>query len=153
MKNLKSILFEKLVINKNIGNVQKNNLTFPNSENNKGTIENRNWILDADFPDGHFTFFKDYIKEILKTCVLTNSQKEFLEEFLDDIKDLKNKPLARAMQVMNGQKPHFQRAKCIYDICMWALKNPNITVPRKNKLNKILRENPIISNEELGWGY
>ena len=57
------------------------------------------------------------------------------------------------MQVMNGQKPHFQRAKCIYDICMWALKSPNITIPRKKKLNKILKENPIISNEELGWGY
>ena len=87
MKNLRYILFEKLVINKNTRNLS--NLTFPNSEKNQGIIEYRNWILDADFPDGHFTFFQDYIKEILKTCVLTNNQKEFLEEFLDDIKGYK----------------------------------------------------------------
>lgn len=150
MKNLQTVLIEKLHIDKNVKLVK---LTFPDSESNHGTINGMNWILSPGMPDGHYTFFADYIKKILKTCVLSDNQRNFLENFLSDLKNIKYQDWSYKCTVINGKAPYFQRAKCIGDICQWALKDPKITIPRKNKLNKLLRENPSISDTTLGWGY
>lgn len=102
-----------------------------------------NWVLSGDsWNSGRITFMADYAKTLLKEnkFKFNEEQQLFINRFINDMKSLKWASVGEITEKINGSKPYFKRVRFIYDICNWALKTQNPTIPRTNKLNKILRE-------------
>lgn len=115
------------------------------------------------------SIFIEYVTEILKEQLLTDeSDIDFAKHWLTLAKDAYKHIYARFPKVrnmymnesealtylFNGDRPYFGYAKFTYDVIRYALQKPNLTVPRRQKLEKILREcyQDVIENEDkMNW--
>lgn len=154
MKSLEDILLERLSsilsiderLNLNNDSKIKDNSNLDEFTTVLGAsyeFKNYNWVIPGDsWNSGRITFMADYAKKLLKEnkFKFDDKQQLFIARFINDMRSLKYASVGEITEKINGPKPYFKRIRFIYDICNWALKTQNPTIPRENKLKKILRE-------------
>lgn len=113
-----------------------------------------NMVYSYDWKPNRISIFIEYVTEILKEQLLTNPfDIDFAKHWLTLAKDAYKRIFARFpkdrkiddqqqafMYLFNGDKPYYGYAKFTYDVIKYALQKPNLTTPRRQKLEKMLRE-------------
>ena len=143
MKNINTYIIEKILINKDT--------IIDNNKSIKSTVDTTypneymgvNFLFDSqNWPNGHFTFIMEYVKKVLDETNLNEKERKFVEDIYNEFKELKKKHWGSYQEktdLINGEKPKFERAKFFYDMFNWVLKTQDLTIPRKQKINKIMR--------------
>lgn len=115
-------------------------------------IDGVNWLIHTgNWPSGRFTFLREYAQQYLKDNTnLKPEQKELIEDYINGLKSGNN-----TMNTINGESPYFENFKFTYDLCKWAIENTEVTKPRAQKINKIIKELEESSRGKLDsmeWG-
>lgn len=150
MKQLKDIIIEKLKLDKDFKISEfkfKSHIT-----NNPIEFKDNNYIIDSgDFKPMRFAILLEYANEIIKENLLENSEDiKFVKEWIKICKKAykenyvngfnTNSKWSEFTWLCNGEKPTFGNAKFTYDLLQYALTKDNITKPRKQKVEKMIRE-------------
>ncbi len=124
MKLLSDFIFEKLHPSK----FKKQEYTFE-IVSNPDKYLGYNWILDYKY----IYTSKTLLQYALDHAVLRDQEKDFINEFLEEINEYFDKNgydklsihQVQITKILNGQieDDYYQRPKCIYDICKYFLKN------------------------------
>ena len=149
MKNLKEII-EGLKVNsksKIIFNLFKSHITDDPAE-----FKDSNYIVGSgDFKPMRFFILLEYANEIIKENLLKNSEDiEFVKEWIKRCDKAYKRNSVNGFNhnseweeftwLCNGKKYTFGNAKFTYDLLQYALTKPDITKPRKQKVEKMLRD-------------
>ena len=173
MKNLKEIIFERLHITKNSKITKECQFKSEVDRQYPNTYKGMNFVINSqDWPYGHFTFTMDYVKEVLETWDLNEDEREFVQNIYNEFKKLKKYGFQYCNYktktlLINGEAPEFHRAKFFYDMFNWVLNTKKLTIPRKQKIDKIMNNlvkdfkyypfgggTPIVQNiKGLSWPY
>lgn len=126
--------------------------------NNPIEITDKSYMVYSyNWKQNRISIFIEYVTEILKKELLTNEYDiDFAKHWLTLAKDAYNRIYVRFpkdrnidkidnqqkafMYLFNGYRPYFGYAKFTFDVLKYALSKPNLTKPRKQKLEKMLRE-------------
>lgn len=150
MKLINNYLTEKLHLNKDIG--LEENFQFDSHVTNNPIEIKMNYIVGSyDWKPSRIAILIEYAKDCLN---LLEDPKdiEFVKDWLYKAKDAykhNNKSYigggnSRGKDfawLCNGEKYTFGNAKFTYDLLQYALTKPNLTIPRRQKIEKILRDN------------
>jgi len=150
MKQLNQYIIEKFKINsKNVNKPYK----FKSHITNKPyKFNDVNWIVSSGtFKPMRFSILIEYAKEIIDLNLLNNNEDlEYCKEWLQRAKKAYknnnvnglgwNSEQAEFTWLCNGVKPTFGNAKFTYDLIQYGLSKPDITKPRKQKLEKMIRD-------------
>lgn len=147
MKSLKDIILEKLVINKN---TKVDTYKFKSHiTDNPEEFKDNNWIIDSyDWKKNRISILIEYAKECLQ--LLDNKEDiDFVKSWLDRANkayknnysnSFNNNSEGKEFQwLCNGEKYTFGNAKFTYDLLQYALSKNDLTIPRKQKIEKILK--------------
>lgn len=131
----------------------------------KSLKEHLNEALEPnDWNSGRFTFIYEYVKELADNNTygsFDNDKKEYIDLMSDIYKDLikmmKKDPrrgYKLAELAINGIAPVYSGIRFLYDLCEDKIARGELTKPREQKLNKILKEIDKcgVDIEELDWG-
>ena len=149
MKAINEYLSNKIVNSPNMFDFELNSYVTDNPIELDG-----NMVYSYDWKPNRISIFIEYVTEILKEQLLTNEfDIDFVKHWLTLAKNAYNRvfvgfPKDRKidnqqkafMYLFNGEKPYYGYAKFTYDVIKYALQKPNLTKPRKQKLEKMLRE-------------
>lgn len=148
MKNLKDIISEKLIINKN---TKINKYEFKSQiTNNPEEFKDVNRIIDSwDWKKSRIYILIEYAKECIQ--LLNNKEDiDFVKSWLDRankayknnyVNGFKSNSEGKEFEwLCNGKKYTFGNAKFTYDLLQYALTKNDLTTPRKQKIEKILKE-------------
>ena len=141
MKQLNTYITEKLVIGKNIIH-KKPKLFQSNITNNPHKFENSNYIVGSyHFKKNRIAILLEYANEVLKKGLIDPKDIEFVQTWINTAKQAyKIEDKHEFLKICNGTKPYFGYAKFTYDLLKYALTKPDITIPRKQKVEKMLKE-------------
>jgi hypothetical protein len=150
MKQLSKHIFEALKINSKskVSTFEfKSHITDTPIE-----FKNSNYIVGSgDFKPMRFSILIEYAKEILKLNLLEDKKDiEFCEEWLKRAKKAykdnyvngfnHNSEWKEFTWLCNGEDPTFGNAKFTYDLIQYGLHKTDTTKPRKQKLEKMIRD-------------
>lgn len=155
MKQLNSYINEKLVIGKNIIH-KKPKLFQSHITDNPHQFENSNYIVGSyHFKKNRIAILLEYGNEVLKKGLIDPKDIEFVQTWINIAKQAyKNEDKNGFLKICNGAKPYFGYAKFTYDLLKYALTKPDITIPRKQKVEKLLKEeyNKVEQHaDEMNW--
>ena len=164
MEHLKDIIIEKLRLGKNTNLKQ---FEFKSHITNKPYIfENFNRIVPSNsFKPMRFSILIEYAQEIINLDLLDNQEDiDFCNEWIKRAKAAyKNNSInslgwnSQANEfdwLCNGEEPTFGNAKFTYDLIQYGLSKSDTTKPRKQKLEKMIRDFWNIVDEhknEMNW--
>jgi hypothetical protein len=151
MNTLNQYIIEKLHLNKD---VKTNDFFISHITDNPHDFSKQyNYLLSSDeWKKNRYAILLEYVSEILKENLLTDKDDiEFVKKFDDDLAKIYATCYtdgfgylkARGydlVEFMNGPKPYFGTAKFVYDVLNYALSKDNLTIPRRQKIEKWLRE-------------
>lgn len=132
MKDLKDIIVEKLIINKNTKITKFGNKEY--------LISTENW------PRSRVAIIVDIIKNYKKKNrkSFSDDQLKFINKLqysLDYYWQMHSNIGDDLIALINGEYPEFKNLKVIYDAIIWTLDSDNsCTIPRRKKLENILKE-------------
>ena len=130
---------------------------------------NEPWLVNSYYwKPSRVSIFIEYVTEILKEQLLTNEfDIDFVKHWLTLAKDAYKRIYVRFPKdqkiddqdeafkyLFNGEQPRFGYAKFTYDVLRYALQKPDLTIPRRQKLEKILRDGyqDVVENEnKMNW--
>ena len=138
---------------------------YPHITDNPKEFNDYNFIVDAgSWKPARVTLFVNIVKEILDNVSLSNEEEDFIKEWLKRAKIVAKKSYVNAFGSNNmweelnwlfsGEKFTFGNAKFTYDVIQYALKRSKLTIPQRQKFEKILREFYDIVEEykdEMNW--
>lgn len=124
---------------------------YSNITDNPKEFNGYNFIVDAgNWKPARVTLFVNIVKEILNEVLLSNEDKKFMENWLEKAKYVakhsyigsfgSNNMWKELNWLFSGEKFTFGNAKFTYDVIQYALKRSNLTIPQKQKFEKILKE-------------
>lgn len=133
MKNLKTIILEKLKVN---SKTKVNSYSFEHiDKDEQECFWGYNWILN----DSYYDVCLQLLQWTQNNCYLTDRENAFIDKFLKElISKEKSKSTVVKTYALNGQQNNgfYTRPKCIYDICQ-LIKSNNIKDLEDNYGNKI----------------
>ena len=143
MKSLNNYINEKFQVPKNYVSDDSDVIKTDTDTSYPNEYKGVNFIFDSQsWPNGHFTFTMEYVKEVLNKCDLNDKEEKFVQSIYDDFVKLKKRSWGSPTDksdLINGDYPKFERAKFFYDMFNWVLRTHELTIPRKQKINKIMR--------------
>ena len=177
MKNISHYIVEKFRLNKDMldmpnGFEIKSQVTHTPFDFDKESQQKRGCTLRRIVPGHSFKpariyILIEYAKEILKNNLLTDAKdKAFVENWLARANEAYRKNRVDGLGynseggefdwLCNGDAPYFGNAKFTYDLLQYALSkdNPPITKPRKQKVEKMLRQwwaDVADHKDEMNW--
>jgi hypothetical protein len=152
MKQLTQYIQEKLQITKdskvkNYQDILKSHIT-----NNPYEFQNANWIVPSgNFKPMRFSILIEYANEILKLNLLKDQEDiNFCQNWLRKAREAYKKNRVNSLgwnsqqlefiSLCNGKDPNFGNAKFTYDLLQYGLSKSDTTIPRRKKLEKMVRE-------------
>ena len=163
MKQLNQFIYEKLKINKDT-KVKK--YDFNSHITDKPYEFKSSWVVpSATFKPMRFSILIEYAKEIIDKDLLDNDEDlEYCKEWLRRAKKAyknnyidsfgHNSEGKEFIILCNGDKPTFGNAKFTYDLIQYGLSKQDTTKPRKQKLEKMIRDfwSDVESHkDEMNW--
>ena len=152
MQNINNFISEKLKVNSQ-SKINNNDFKFRSHiTNNPKKWLDVNWIIGSgEFKPMRFAILIEYADEILKNNLLDNEEDiEFVKNWLERAKKAYkknrvdgfgwNSEIREFTWLCNGEQPTFGNAKFTYDLLQYALTKSDITKPRKQKVEKMLRD-------------
>lgn len=152
MKNLNNYIIEKFKINKNTQIPEQLDFEFVSHVTDNPDEIKMNYIVRSyGWVPNRIAILIEYAKECLN---LLEDPKdiEFVKDWLYKAKDAykhnnknnylggRNSRGADFEWLCNGEKYTFGNAKFTYDLLQYALTKPNLTIPRRQKIEKLLRD-------------
>lgn len=153
MKQLKEYILESFKINSKTINNIKSSFDFESHITNKPyKFKDVNWIVPSGtFKPLRFSILIEYAKEVIDLNLLENQKDiDFCKEWLQRAKKAYknnsvnglgwNSEQAEFTSLCNGEEPTFGNAKFTYDLIQYGLSKSDITIPRRKKLEKMIRD-------------
>lgn len=155
MKTINQYIIEKFKINSK--NISKSYKFKSHITDNPYEFNGVNFIIgSADFKKSRIAILIEYANKIIKDDLLeSNEDIDFVKNWIKRAKEAyKYESSKEFEELCNGERPYFCNAKFTYDLIQYGLNDPNITIPRKQKLEKMIREywyNVEKHKDEMNW--
>lgn len=154
MKQLNTYITEKLVIGKNI--IHKKPKLFQSHITDNPYKFGSTWTVNSGhFKKNRIAILLEYAQEVLSKKLIDPQDQNFVQSWINRAKlAYKNPSYEEFRWLCNGYVPYLGNAKFTYDLLKYALTKPDITIPRKQKVEKMLKEEYFEvegHNHEMNW--